>query len=193
MSVALIWFSASCNFTILPNSLGLPALPLRMTSVDGSNRLRCLPSLRAKPRSEPPINPFAVLAKSLWYENVMGTKEFGPACRKATFPSSSSSHPSHAVVSLRTQAQRYRMCCRPCRKVRSQPNCRSSRAPSWSNEGAGCCSRSIRSCKADAINSWRWRLAKMLTWAEMVFTMAAQIAQALRARRKLVGQDPMQA
>ena len=35
-----IWFSASCNFTILPNSLGLPALPLRMTSVDGSNRLR---------------------------------------------------------------------------------------------------------------------------------------------------------
>src|SRR6266550_8107472 len=23
----MIWFSASCNFTILPNSLGLPALP----------------------------------------------------------------------------------------------------------------------------------------------------------------------
>src|ERR1700716_519756 len=45
-----IWFSASCNFTILPNSFGLPALPLRMTSVDGSNRLRSLPSLRVLPR-----------------------------------------------------------------------------------------------------------------------------------------------
>src|SRR5260370_28128752 len=39
-----IWFSASCSFTILPNSVGLPAFPLRMTSVDGSNRLTILPS-----------------------------------------------------------------------------------------------------------------------------------------------------
>src|ERR1700733_14553114 len=46
----MIWFSASCNFTILPNSLGLPALPLRITSVEGSNRLRSLPSLRVLPR-----------------------------------------------------------------------------------------------------------------------------------------------
>src|SRR5262249_36285876 len=38
------------NFTILPNSLGSPALPLRMTSVDGLNRLRSLPSLRVLPR-----------------------------------------------------------------------------------------------------------------------------------------------
>jgi hypothetical protein len=45
----MIWFSASWSFTILPNSLGLPALPLRMTSVDGSNRLRSLPSLRVLP------------------------------------------------------------------------------------------------------------------------------------------------
>jgi hypothetical protein len=28
----------------IPNSLGLPALPLRMISVDGSNTLRSLPS-----------------------------------------------------------------------------------------------------------------------------------------------------
>src|SRR6188474_2037424 len=41
----MIWFSASCSFTILPNSFGLPALPLRITSVEGSNRLRSLPSL----------------------------------------------------------------------------------------------------------------------------------------------------
>ena len=27
----MIWFSASCSLIILPNSLGLPALPLRMT------------------------------------------------------------------------------------------------------------------------------------------------------------------
>src|ERR1700723_2188230 len=46
----MIWFSASCNFTILPNSLGLPALPLRMTSVDGSNKLRSFSSLRVLPR-----------------------------------------------------------------------------------------------------------------------------------------------
>jgi Hsp20/alpha crystallin family len=30
----MIWFSASCNFTILPNSVGLLALPLRMISVE---------------------------------------------------------------------------------------------------------------------------------------------------------------
>src|SRR5271166_4133198 len=35
----MIWFSASCSFTALPNSVGLLALPLRMISVDGSNRL----------------------------------------------------------------------------------------------------------------------------------------------------------
>src|SRR5215468_6196291 len=46
----MIWFSASCSFTILPNSLGLPALPLRMTLLDGSNRVRSLPSLRVLPR-----------------------------------------------------------------------------------------------------------------------------------------------
>src|SRR5215470_15587815 len=46
----MIWFSASCNFTILPNSVGLLALPLRMISVDGSNRLTSLPSLRVLPR-----------------------------------------------------------------------------------------------------------------------------------------------
>src|SRR4051812_4250579 len=46
----MISFSASCSFTILPNSFGLPALPLRMTSVDGSNRLSSLPSLRVLPR-----------------------------------------------------------------------------------------------------------------------------------------------
>jgi putative ABC transport system substrate-binding protein len=28
--------------------------------------------------------------------------------------------------------------------------------PSRNNEGVGCCSSSIRSCKADAIKSWRW-------------------------------------
>src|ERR1700738_1988643 len=38
------------QFTILPNSLGLAALPLRMTSVDGSNRLRSFPSTRVLPR-----------------------------------------------------------------------------------------------------------------------------------------------
>jgi hypothetical protein len=32
----MIWFSASCNLIILPNSVGLAALPLRMTSVAGS-------------------------------------------------------------------------------------------------------------------------------------------------------------
>jgi len=41
---------ASCNFTILPNSFGLPALPLRMISVDGSNRLSILPSACVSPR-----------------------------------------------------------------------------------------------------------------------------------------------
>ena len=45
-----IWFSASCSLIILPNSVGLPALPLRMISVDGSNRLTSLPSLRVSPR-----------------------------------------------------------------------------------------------------------------------------------------------
>jgi hypothetical protein len=50
--VAVIWppplglVMMSCSFTIQPNSLGWPALPLRMTSVDGSNGLRSLPSLR---------------------------------------------------------------------------------------------------------------------------------------------------
>ena len=44
-----IWFSASCSLTILPNSVGLPALPLRMISVDGSNRLRSLPSTCVSP------------------------------------------------------------------------------------------------------------------------------------------------
>src|SRR6266850_447984 len=34
----MIWFSASCNSTSLPNSLGLPDFPLRMISVCGSNR-----------------------------------------------------------------------------------------------------------------------------------------------------------
>src|SRR4029434_5881261 len=54
-----MWSSSSCSFTILPNSFGLPALPLRMISVDGSNRLRILPSacvsarkMRALVRSE---------------------------------------------------------------------------------------------------------------------------------------------
>src|ERR1700716_3157931 len=42
--------SASCSFTILPNSFGLPALPLRMISVDGSNTLRILPSACVSPR-----------------------------------------------------------------------------------------------------------------------------------------------
>src|ERR1700730_17333599 len=44
-----IWFSASCNLTILPNSVGLPALPLRMTSVVGSNKLTILPSAWVSP------------------------------------------------------------------------------------------------------------------------------------------------
>src|SRR5271167_4875714 len=44
-----IWFSASCSLTILPNSLGLPALPLRISSVDGSNRLKILPATRGLP------------------------------------------------------------------------------------------------------------------------------------------------
>src|ERR1700756_5376980 len=44
-----IWFSASCSLTILPNSVGLPALPLRMTSVVGSNRLTILPSAWVSP------------------------------------------------------------------------------------------------------------------------------------------------
>lgn len=35
----MIWFSASCNCPSLPNSLGLPAFPLRMISVCGSNKL----------------------------------------------------------------------------------------------------------------------------------------------------------
>ena len=34
----------------LPNSLGLAAFPLRMTSVDGSNRLTILPSACVSPR-----------------------------------------------------------------------------------------------------------------------------------------------
>src|SRR5271168_3609843 len=45
----MIWFSASCSFTNLPNSVGLLALPLRITSADGSNRLTILPSLRLSP------------------------------------------------------------------------------------------------------------------------------------------------
>jgi len=44
-----IWFSASCNLTILPNSVGLPALPFRITSVDGSNRLTILFSAWVSP------------------------------------------------------------------------------------------------------------------------------------------------
>src|SRR6202011_1667599 len=47
-----IWFSASCSLTILPNSVGLPALPLRMTSVDGSKRLTILPSAWVSERAE---------------------------------------------------------------------------------------------------------------------------------------------
>src|SRR5271166_3754551 len=47
----MIWFSASWSLTILPNSLGLAALPLRMISVDGSNRLRSLPAVRGLFRS----------------------------------------------------------------------------------------------------------------------------------------------
>jgi hypothetical protein len=39
----MIWFSASCNCTSLPNSLGLPAFPLRMISVCGSNMLTNFP------------------------------------------------------------------------------------------------------------------------------------------------------
>jgi hypothetical protein len=33
----------------------------------------------AKPRSEPPINPFAVLAKSIWYQNVLGNQGVRPS------------------------------------------------------------------------------------------------------------------
>src|SRR5258705_8542350 len=43
------WFSASCNLTILPNSVGLPALPFRITSMDGSNRLTILFSAWVSP------------------------------------------------------------------------------------------------------------------------------------------------
>src|SRR5437879_2946721 len=39
----MIWFSASCTWTNLPNSVGLLALPLRMISVCGSNTLTILP------------------------------------------------------------------------------------------------------------------------------------------------------
>jgi len=38
------------RFTSLPNSVGLAALPLRITSVDGSKMLTILPSLRVSPR-----------------------------------------------------------------------------------------------------------------------------------------------
>src|SRR6187399_493675 len=38
----IIWFSASWILTILPNSVGLLALPLRMTSLCGSNMLSTL-------------------------------------------------------------------------------------------------------------------------------------------------------
>src|SRR5260370_42549152 len=44
-----IWFSASRSLMILPNSVGLPALPLPMTSVDGSKRLTILPSAWVSP------------------------------------------------------------------------------------------------------------------------------------------------
>src|SRR5215471_3861662 len=44
-----IWFSASCSLTILPSSVGLPAWPLRITSVDGSNRLTILPGAWVSP------------------------------------------------------------------------------------------------------------------------------------------------
>src|SRR2546426_645463 len=39
----MIWFSASCTWTNLPNSVGLLTLPLRMISVCGSNTLTILP------------------------------------------------------------------------------------------------------------------------------------------------------
>src|SRR5271166_4026152 len=45
----MIWFSASCNCTSLPNSLGLPAFPLRMISVCGSNKLTSFPGNWVKP------------------------------------------------------------------------------------------------------------------------------------------------
>jgi hypothetical protein len=35
----MIWFSASCTSTSLPNSVGLLAFPLRKISVWGSNRI----------------------------------------------------------------------------------------------------------------------------------------------------------
>jgi hypothetical protein len=49
MHIAMIWFSASCSFTSLPNSVGLLALPLRITSAEGSNKLTILPSLWLSP------------------------------------------------------------------------------------------------------------------------------------------------
>src|SRR6202158_1822682 len=47
----MIWFSASCTTTSLPNSLGLFALPLRITSVCVSNTLSSFPSAWVLPRS----------------------------------------------------------------------------------------------------------------------------------------------
>src|SRR5207302_10592537 len=47
----MIWFSASCTTTSLPNSLGLFALPLRITSVCVSNTLSNFPSALVLPRS----------------------------------------------------------------------------------------------------------------------------------------------
>ena len=44
------WPSASWILTSLPNSVGLAALPLRISSVDGSNRLKILPGVRVSPR-----------------------------------------------------------------------------------------------------------------------------------------------
>src|SRR6516162_8073226 len=44
-----ICFSASCSLTILPNSVGLPALPFRMPSVVSSNRLTILHSAWVSP------------------------------------------------------------------------------------------------------------------------------------------------
>src|SRR3954462_4840858 len=74
----MIWFSASCSFTILPNSFGLPALPLRMTSVDGSNRLSSLPSLRVLPRKigdafveQPGVQLVKVLEPQPWREEAL--------------------------------------------------------------------------------------------------------------------------
>ena len=50
----MIWFSASWSLISLPNSVGLPALPFRMISVEGSNRLTSLPWLcLSQPKARP--------------------------------------------------------------------------------------------------------------------------------------------